>query len=307
MTINANRFIAPTINILDLPRPDAIEELDAETILADRMTQFQSLADAAGFPYDVGGLETDPIKIDQEAHALRELLMRSRVNSAVRAVLPAYAQGADLDAIAARANVRREIVTPADEQAGTPAVYEGDDKLLVRYLASFAAPSAGSPDAYIYWAATTVPALRDVAVLGPSVHGVAGKVEVRLLWEGGGATPDDIVEKVRKALAATNVKPLTDWLIVSAAPVVRYSVDMVVRVPLGPAPATVAAAVKANVRKAADARYAIDAPVWLNFLEGAGYVANVAQVIMRGPAASIQPEPGGAAYCEDIAVTVEVV
>jgi phage-related baseplate assembly protein len=307
MTINANRFIAPTINIADLPLPDAIEELDAEAIIAARMARFQADAEAAGFPYDVGALETDPIKIDQEAHAFRELLMRSRVNSAVRAVLPAYAQKADLDAIAARANVGRQLITPADPVNNIAAVYEDDTKLLVRYLTSFAVPSAGSEDGYIYRAVTAVPALRDVAVLGPAYHGHAGRVYVRLLWEGGADVPDDAVQAVIAAVRDTKGgRPLTDDVVVSSAPITPYSLALSIQVPPGPAPDMIEAAALAAVRKAADARYAIGAQVWLNYLAGAAYVANVQKVTLASPAADVVPDAGGAAYCTDISVSVEV-
>jgi phage-related baseplate assembly protein len=308
MTINANRFIAPTINIADLPLPDAIEALDAEAIIAARMAQFQADADAAGFPYDVGALETDPIKIDQETHAFRELLMRSRVNSAVRAVLPAYAQGADLDAIAARANVERQLVTPADPINDIAAVYEDDAKLLVRYLTSFAVPSAGSVDGYIYRAVTAVPALRDVAILGPEYHGRAGRVYVRLLWEGGVTVPGDAVQAVIAVVRDTKGgRPLTDDVVVSSAPITPYSLSLSIQVPPGPAPDAIAAAVQAAARKAADARYAIGAPVWRNYLGGAAYVANVQRVTLLSPEADVVPDAGGAAYCTDISVAVEVV
>jgi phage-related baseplate assembly protein len=306
MTINSNRFLAPVINPAQLPAPNAIEPLDVERLLSERMEDFQTRADQAGFPYDVGGLETDPIKIDQEAHAYRELLMRARVNSAIRAVLPAYAQGADLEAIAARANVTRQIVTPANPTTGEPAVYETDAALLVRYLTSFAVPSAGSEDGYIYRAITAAPTLRDVAVVGPETHGRAGRAEVYLLSEGGLATPSATVDAVRAALSARNAKPLTDWLVVAPASITAYSVEMVVTVPPGPAPQEVAAAVRDAVRKAADARYVIGASVWPNALQGAAYVGNVTKVTGVTPLVPIQPGPSGAAYCSQITINIEV-
>jgi len=308
MTINANRFIAPTINIVDLPLPDAIEALDAEAIIAARMAQFQIDADAAGFPYDVGALETDPIKIDQTAHAFRELLMRSRVNSAVRAVLPAYAQKADLDAIAARANVQRQLITPADPINNIAAVYEDDAKLLVRYLTSFAVPSAGSDDGFIYRAVTAVPALRDVTILGPEYHGRAGRVYVRLLWEGGITVPDDAILAVINAVRDTKSgRPLTDDVVVSSAPVIPYSLALSVQVPRGPAPAAIEAAAEAAIMKAALARYAIGAPVWLNYLGGSAYVANVQKVFLNSPLADLSPDKGSAAFPRSIKATARVV
>ncbi len=303
MAINANRFIAPVINPKVLPAPDAIETLSAEAILADRMAGFQKRADEAGFAYDVGALETDPIKIDQEVHAFRETLMRARVNSGIRAVLPAYAQGSDLDAIAARANVTRLVLTEAtdDEQA----VMESDASLLLRYLTSFAVPSAGSPDGYIWHAVMAYPEARDIAVAGPEVHSVPGRAAIYLLAEDGAAVPSGRIDAVRDRLTQSNVKPLTDQVTVAAAEVIPYAIAITITVPPGPAPETVRLAAIASIRKAADARFAIGAKVWVNALEGAAYVANVLRVQRSAPSQDIDPGPIGAAFCNSI--TVEVV
>jgi phage-related baseplate assembly protein len=306
MTINANRFISPTINPETLPPPDAVEVLDQETILADRMADFQERADQAGFPYDVGALEFDPIKIDQEAHAHREMLMRARVNSAVRSVMPAYAKGTDLDAIVARSNVARIELVPADPDAGTAAVVESDQSLLIRYLTSFAAPAAGSSDGYIYWSLVTFPDARDIAVLGPSVHGQPGRAAVYLLSADGQATDSDTVQAVREVLQQNHIKPLTDDLVVASASIVEYTIVLNIMVPRGPAPAVIRDAVEAAVQKVADARYAIGAKVYVNSLEGAAYAGNVLRVQRTSPAADIDPGPSGAAFCTSITVNVEV-
>ena len=304
VVVNVNRFIAPTINPAHLPLPNAIEDLDQEAILAARMADFQARADQAGFAYDVGDLEFDPIKIDQEAHAHRETLMRARVNSAVRAVLPAYAQGSDLDAIAARANVQRLVIEPATPDA--PAVMESDAALLLRYLTSFAVPAAGSPDAYVYHAAKAWPQARDIAVLGPGVHGVPGRAAVYLLGPDGVPAADEICDHVREALHAPNVKPLTDIVTVAPAGIVLYEVALTITLPRGPAPAVIAKAAEEMVRKVTEARYAIGATVYANAIEGAGYVGNVLRVRRTAPADDIAIGPSQAAFCTNITIAVEV-
>ncbi len=307
MAINANRFIAPVINPAHLPMPDAIEQIALEDIISARMAAFVALADAEGLPYDVDGLETDPIKIDQEAHAYRELLMRARVNDGIRAVLPAYARGTDLDAIAARGNVERIVIAEANPATGTPAILESDEALLLRYLASFAVPGAGSRDAYIYHAVTAWPQARDIAVVGAEVHGVAGRASVYLMAESGEAVPEEAIAAVRAAVMQDNVKPLTDQVTIGEAVVSPYTVSLTITVPPGPAPEAVRQAAVAAVRQAADARYAIGARVYVNAIEGAAYVANVLRVERSAPTGDIDPGPIGAAYCAaiDIAVVVQ--
>lgn len=304
VVVNVNRFIAPTINPAHLPLPNAIEELDQEAILAARMADFQARADQAGFAYDVGGLEFDPIKIDQEAHAHRETLMRARVNSAVRAVLPAYAQGSDLEAIAARANVQRLVIEPATPDA--PAEMESDTALLLRYLTSFAVPAAGSPDAYVYHAVKAWPQARDIAVLGPGVHGVPGRAAVYLLGSDGTPAADEICDRVREALHAQNVKPLTDIVTVAPAEIIAYAIALTLTLPRGPAPAVIEAAAKEQVRRAAEARYAIGATVYANAIEGAAYIGNVLRVRRTAPDSDIVVGPSQAAFCSEITIAVEV-
>lgn len=306
MSVNINRFISPTINPANLPVPDAIEALDQEAILIERMTDFQARADQAGFPYDVGALEFDPIKIDQEAHSHRETLMRARVNSAVRAVLPAYAQGADLAAIAARANVERMILVPADPINGVPAVMEGDQSLLVRYLTSFATPAAGSEDGYIYHAIIAYPGFTDITVLGPGVHNVPGRASVYLLGPGGIPVESETVNAVREYLRQDYIKPLTDDLVVGAAGIVPYTIELKVTLPRGPAPAVVVDAATAAVRRAANARYGIGIQVYANALEGAAYVGNVLRVQRIQPAGDVIPGPSEAAWCTAVNIIYEV-
>lgn len=90
-----------TIDLSTYPAPEAIETLAYEVILAEIMADTQSRFDAAGIDYDVGGLETDPVKVVDEAVAYRDLILRSRVNDGVRSNLLAFATGADLDHMAA--------------------------------------------------------------------------------------------------------------------------------------------------------------------------------------------------------------
>lgn len=306
MAINANRFIAPVINPAHLPLPDAIEQIALESIISARMAEFVALAATAGFAYDVDGLETDPIKIDQEVHAYRETLMRARVNDGIRAVLPAYARGADLDAIAARANVVRLVIAEANPATGAAAILESDDALLLRYLASFAAPSAGSRDAYIYHSVTAWPQARDIAVVGAEVHGVAGRAAIYLLAENGAAVSDEAIAAVRASVTRDNVKPLTDQVTIGPAAVTPYTAALTITVPPGPAPEAVRQAAIAAVRATADARFAIGAKVYSNALEGAAYVANVIWVQRSMPTMDIDPGPIGAAYCTAIDIDVVV-
>ncbi|MDY8569271.1 baseplate J/gp47 family protein [Escherichia coli] len=116
----------PIIDLNQLPAPDVVEELDFETILAERKATLISL-----YPEDQQEavartltLESEPLVKLLEENAYRELIWRQRVNEAARAVMLACAAGNDLDVIGANYNTTRLIITPADDSTipPTPAV-----------------------------------------------------------------------------------------------------------------------------------------------------------------------------------------
>lgn len=95
------------LDLSTYPAPEAIETLDFEAIVASVMADATARFAAAGISYDVGGLETDPVRIVAEAAAYREMLLRARINDALMANLLAFAGGADLDHLAAFYGVAR--------------------------------------------------------------------------------------------------------------------------------------------------------------------------------------------------------
>lgn len=131
----------PIIDLNQLPAPDVVEELDFETILAERKATLISL-----YPEDQQEavartltLESEPLVKLLEENAYRELIWRQRVNEAARAVMLACAAGNDLDVIGANYNTARLIITPADDSTipPTPAVMESDTDYRLRIQQAF--------------------------------------------------------------------------------------------------------------------------------------------------------------------------
>ncbi|VDZ76692.1 baseplate assembly protein [Salmonella bongori] len=90
-----------TVDLSLLPVPDVVEELDYETILAERIATLISL-----YPENQQeavartlALESEPIVKLLQENAYREVIWRQRVNEAARAVMLAYAIESDLDNI----------------------------------------------------------------------------------------------------------------------------------------------------------------------------------------------------------------
>ena len=85
------------IDLSKLPAPQLIEELDYEAILNEMRKKLRELLpEWTGYE-----LESDPANKVLEVAAYREMLLRQRVNEAARGVLIAFAQGSDLDHLAA--------------------------------------------------------------------------------------------------------------------------------------------------------------------------------------------------------------
>lgn len=137
-----------SLELDQLPTMQVLEKLDSEGIIAERMKQFVELwrkhDPPAGAQYDVDQLEFDPIKINQEANAYFELLLRDRVNQAAKSVTLAYASGSDLDAIASR------------YPGGIPRFEgENDDNYRTRvWLSPNTLSPHGTYESYVFWALT---------------------------------------------------------------------------------------------------------------------------------------------------------
>ena len=128
----------PIIDLNQLPAPDVVEELDFETILAERKATLISL-----YPED-----------QQEAVA--------------------RAAGNDLDVIGANYNTTRLTITPADDSTlpPTPAVMESDTDYRLRIQQAFEGLSvAGSVGAYQYHGRSADGRVADISVTSPSGRG----------------------------------------------------------------------------------------------------------------------------------------
>ena len=296
------------IDLSTMPFPGVIQVLDYEALLAARLTRLKQRFAEEGVEWLMEALESDPAKILQEEDAYRQMLDLQRVNDALKAVLAAYSRGTNLDAIALRAGVTRLLVTPATET--TPAVYETDAQLLIRYLASFDAPAAGSEDAYIATARKVAPGLRDVRPLRSTAPGEGGHVRVILLPVAGQSVSVDAINAVSRACNGKAACPMTDYVSVQAATVISYEVVAKLYVPAGPDPLVVRQQAETAIAAFADAHYKIakkPTQIVMSAISAPLYAPNVSRVDLQSPSAAIDLAAGQAARMTSATVTVEVV
>lgn len=203
-----------TINLSALPTPQAVEELDFETIFAEQkawvISQWPHLAPALE-------LESEPMTVLLQSWSYRELVWRARLNDALKASMLAWAQGDDLLNLAAFFDLEK-------------AEGETDDQLRARCILSLRAMStAGPEDSYRYHAIATDPA----AIKDADAHnGGAGVVTVAVLARAGNGTPSaELLAKVRARLNHKTIRPLTDTVSVIPARLVPVVIDYQIVLP----------------------------------------------------------------------------
>lgn len=88
---------------IDLSRLSApsLVTVDYDAIRAERVADLQARLEAAGISWEVGNLHANPFAIVQEADAFRETLDKQAINDMAVARTIGFAQGTDLDWIAA--------------------------------------------------------------------------------------------------------------------------------------------------------------------------------------------------------------
>ncbi|MEG3160921.1 baseplate J/gp47 family protein [Sphingomonas sp. LB2R24] len=234
----ADNFTA--VDLSRLPAPAVVEVLDFDTIFNAMLAQLLLLV-----PEFDATIESDPVVKLLQVAAYREMLLRQRVNDAARAVMPAFAIGADLDHIAALFGVARFLITPADPLTAIAAVFESDADLRRRLtLAPEGYSVAGPEGAYIFHTLSADPDVLDASATSPS----PGEVVVTVLSRnGGGSASADLVAEVNDYLSDQTRRPMTDSVTVRSAAIVPFVVEAELVTFAGPDAAIVLATAQTNL------------------------------------------------------------
>lgn len=295
-----------TIDLPLLPSPGVVETLDYEAILADMLADLQARA-----PEFSALVESDPAFKLLEVAAYRELLLRQRVNDACRAVMLAYATGADLDHIGANYHVTRLVIDPGDPDVVPPVepVYEADDDFRNRIQLSFEGFStAGAEGSYVFHGLSADPDVKDVQAVSPT----PGAVTVYVLSRtGDGAADSELLAAVDAVLNAETVRPLTDSVTVLSASVVNYAIAAELVLYPGPDAEVVRQAAEDALGAYTRAIHRIGYDVTLSGVMQALQQPGVQRVKLVAPTPTADAESrlveiaeGEAPYCTAITVTV---
>lgn len=253
MAVAASTFTG--VNLADIPAPDVVETIAFETLLGDWLTTFQGYCTDEGVDYNAI-LESDPAYKLLEVGAYREMVMRQRINDGAKAVMAAYAEGSDLDNLAALLDVERYVLTPDDATQGITEVDEGDPSLRQRMVLAPQSYSVAGPEgAYASFGLSADSSVKDVSIVTPtpdditglvmqvlSTNGASsalssamqtalgsaiwpGTVEVTVLADTDDGTPSAAtLAAVASKLNAQSIRPMTDNVVVSAPGILGYAI-----------------------------------------------------------------------------------
>lgn len=299
MAIPANQTTASStaIDLSQLPAPDVVEALDFETILAARRADF-----LARYPEFTAFVESDPAIKLLETGAYRELILRQRINDAARSVMLAYAQGGDLDNLAILFGVTRQLITPADPQAGIDAVFEDDTALRRRVLLAPDSYSvAGPASAYVFHALSADGDVLDASAVSPE----PGEVTVAVLSrQGDGTASPELVATVEELLAGDEVRPLTDAVTVQSAQIVQFDIEAQLILYPGPDSQLILQTANEQLDALLAANRRLGRDITRSAIIAALHVGGVQNVLLADPVADVLIDPISAASLNTRTVTI---
>lgn len=283
------------VDLSRLPLPDVFEQLDFERLLAQRVAEFKR------FMPDYDALiESDPVYKVLQASAYRELMLREQFNQRARSLFLAYAQGADLDNLAAPFGVTRKQLAPADPEAVTPARFETDAEFRRRIqLAPEGVSVAGPEGAYIFHTLSADTGVLDASATSPT----PGEVVVTVLGRDGDGTPSaELLAKVDKLLQSGEVRPLTDMVTVAPAQIISYTVDADLTTYDGPDSAVVIAEAHRRLATFMAEAHRLGRDIAVSAIYAQLHTEGVQRVRLRSPLTDLTIDRTQSAHCAQVTI-----
>ena len=295
------------VDLSKLDAPKVLEDLDFESLLADRKAEFIAL-----FPQDERALwqarlslESEPItKLLQEVVYL-QLMERNRINNAAKATMLAYASGSDLDVIAANYNVKRQVIQEANNNVTPkiPEILEDDTSLRLRTQLAFEGLSVAGPrSAYIFHALSAHPDVADVSVVSPQPANVTVTILSR---NGQGEADESLLNVVRAKLNHDDIRPIGDRVIVQSAVIQSYEIRAKLHLYRGPEYEPIKAAALKKLTAYTEEKHRLGRDISLSGIYAALHLEGVQRVELISPTADIVLPSSKSAYCT--AINLEIV
>ncbi|MDV7388951.1 baseplate J/gp47 family protein [Acinetobacter baumannii] len=290
-----------------LPKPNFVDEVDYEQILAERKEYLISL-----FPEEEQAAvriqlsrESDPLHKYLQENAYREMILRNRTNQKALATLLAFAKGSDLDVWGANFDVSRLIISPANNAVvpPTPAVYEGDEDFRYRIQKKLDALSTAGPESsYEYHTLSADGRVADVKCSSPApAHAL---LTILQRDTENNASTEELNNIVKNYVSAEKKRPTGDRVIVQSAEIINYGIEAVLVTKNVPETDSVLAAAKLNILAYTKAAKRLGKGVFFSDLYSALRVSGVERVELISPTVELSVSPFQAAHCTNLKLTV---
>lgn len=284
------------VDLSRLPAPEVVQVIDYEVILAGMLANLRQLD-----PQFDALIESDPAYKLLQVAAYREMNLRQEQNDSVRAIMLAYAKGADLDHLGALMGVQRYVLDEGNPALSVPPTYESDADFRRRIqLAPEGFSVAGPEGAYIFHALNSHPDVLDASATSPT----PGEVVVTVLSrQGDGTAAPELIAAVDAALSDDAVRPLTDHVTVLGAQVVPYQIMAQVFTYAGPDSALVLAESMKRLEAYVAESHRLGRDVPLSGIYSVLHTEGVQRVEISLPAADVVVDRTQATHCTLIDVT----
>jgi phage-related baseplate assembly protein len=254
-----------------------------------------------------------------------------RRNQQALQLLPGWAQDTNLDNLVAHQGIKRQVLSPGDDQAFPPvaAVKESDDALFLRYLLQSHAPAAGSRMQYKA-ALLTLDEKPIITIDKPAANKVRltytldpqgwaakikdanglrtspGEVMATILARAGSGQADAVLlEAVRTHMQRDDVSPGTDNITVQSAKIVEYQQHVVVQIGQGPDPQITQESVQQSLQEYANQQHKLGAEIHPDFISHLLYSQGAKRAQVVSPSAAIVCDADQAPWCTAVDVEVQ--
>lgn len=281
------------VDLSRLPAPQLLEDLNYEDFYQADLETFRAhLGDDW-----TAQLESDPVTKLLEVGAYRKLLNRARINDAAKALLLAYAQGSDLDQLAANVSLQRLVIQAADPTRVPPveAQLESDDALRERVqLVYEGLTTAGPRNSYILHARNASGLVADATAESPS----PAVVDVTVLsLDGNGVASPELLADVAAYLNDDDIRPVADRVNVRSAEVLAYRIDaLLYMADNGPESEAILAECQRRLQAWINPRRRLGLEVARSGIDAQLHIGGVSRVEL-GNWTDIRPSKAQAAWC----------
>ena len=296
-----------SVDFNSLPKPNFIEVIDFEIILSERKEYFISLypADEQAAIRNTLSRESEPVNKLLQENAYREVILRNQINEKALSTQLAFAKKDDLDVWGANFDVKRLLISPADNSVTPPllAIYETDEDFRYRIQKKLDALSTAGPESsYEYHTLSADGRVSDVKCSSPApAHAL---LTILQRDTENNASSQALNNIVLNYVSADKKRPTGDRVQVQSAEIINYGIEAVLVTRNVPETDPVLAAAKSSISAYTKEAKRIGKGVFFSDLYSALKVSGVERVELISPINELHINNFQAAFCTDIKITV---